>query len=144
MNEGTYVGRITVSAAGLDDEVISVQMQVGEAAVNAELIFVVAVDAVTRETIAQDVTSAERGFAFEIGDLPPNTYKIYAGTDRDLDDQICDLGELCGGFPSAIVANEVTVRAGETVSEISFPLGDIIFEPQTAQRSKLQTIHLLD
>ena len=144
LNEGTYVGRITVSAAGLDDEVISVQMQVGEAAVNAELIFVVAVDAVTRETIAQDVTSAERGFAFEIGDLPPNTYKIYAGTDRDLDDQICDLGELCGGFPSAIVANEVTVRAGETVSEISFPLGDIIFEPQAAQRSKLQTIHLLD
>lgn len=144
LNEGTYVGRITVSAAGLDNEVIDVQMRVGEAAVTTELIFVVAVDAVTRETIAQDVTSAERGFAFEISNLAPNAYKIYAGTDRDQDDQICDLGELCGGFPSAIVANEVTVQAGETISEISFPLGDIIFEPQTARRAKLQTIHLLD
>jgi serine protease len=105
---------------------------------------VLAIDSETRITIAQDVTSADRGFAFELTDLPPNSYKIYAGTDRDGDDQICDLGELCGGFPSAIAANEVTVEASVIMTGIDFAVGDIIFEPQSAQRVTTRPIRLLD
>ena len=141
---GSYIGRITVSAQGLDDDVITVEMRVGESVPIDEILFVVAVDAVTRLTVAQDVTSAERGFAYSIENLPPNTYKIYAGTDRDLDDQICDLGELCGGFPSAIVANEIILKAATNQANIDFPLGDIIFEPQAAQKVRAQAVRLLD
>jgi len=141
---GTYVARITVSGTGVADAFIDVEMQVGQFSPSDETIFVVVIDSETRVTIAQGVTSAELGFAFEIADLPPNTYKIYAGTDRDGDDQICDLGELCGGFPSAIAANEVTVEPGVTITGIDFAVGDIIFEPQSAQRVTTRPIRLLD
>ncbi len=140
----TYVGRITVSGTGVADAIIDVEMQVGASSPSQETIFVVVIDSATRVTIAQAVTSAALGFAFEIAELPPNSYKIYAGTDRDGDDQICDLGELCGGFPSAIAANEVTVEAGVTISDIDFAVGDIIFEPQSAQRVTTHPIRLLD
>ena len=144
LTDGTYVARITVSGTSVADAVIDVEMQVGKSSPSEETIFVVVIDAATRVTIAQGVTSAALGFAFEITGLPPNSYKIYAGTDRDGDDQICDLGELCGGFPSAIAANEVTVEAGVTISDINFAVGDIIFEPQSAQRVTAHPIHLLD
>ncbi len=144
LDSGTYIGRITISASGLNDEIIDVNMRVGPSAPVDEILFVVAVDAETRVTVAQDVTSAERGFAFEINNLPPRTYKIYAGTDRDENDQICDLGELCGGFPSAILANDILLEPTETISNIDFPVGDIIFEHQTAQGVRARSIHLLD
>ncbi|MCH8880269.1 MAG: S8 family peptidase [Planctomycetes bacterium] len=142
--DGTYVARITVSGTSVAGAFIDVEMQVGASSPSEETIFVVVIDSETRITIAQDVTSAARGFAFEIADLPPKSYKIYAGTDRDGDDQICDLGELCGGFPSAIAANEVTVEAGVTITTVNFAVGDIIFEPQSAQRVTTRPIQLLN
>ncbi len=144
LSDGTYVARITISGTSVANAFIDVEMQVGAFSPSEETIFVVVIDSQTRLTIAQGVTSAALEFAFEIADLPPNSYKIYAGTDRDGDDQICDLGELCGGFPSAIAANEVTIKAGVTITGIDFPVGDIIFEPQSAQRVTTRPIRLLD
>lgn len=144
LTTGSYAGRVRVAAAAIADQLIDVQMRVGQDNVVQDLMFVVAIDAQTRITIAQDVTDATRNFAFQISGLPPNRYKIYAGTDRDGDDQICDLGELCGGFPSAIVANEVLIEAGATAADIDFPVGELIFEPQMAQKVAPPVLRILD
>ncbi len=108
-------------------------MEVGETAAVSDVVFVVGVDSKTRTTIAQDVTSAERNFAYPLTDLPPNRFKIYAGTDRDGDDRICDPGEWCGGNPSAIDANEMVLQEGAELTGVDFPVGELIFEATSPQ-----------
>lgn len=131
--EGTYFATIEVLAEGQDAQEIVVVMTVGEGDAVDDTIFVVAIDAETRVTIVQDETTRARNFEFELV-LPPGTYKIYAGTDRDLDDLICDIGELCGALPSAIEANEITIEAKQVREDIDFAVGELIFQSHLGER----------
>jgi serine protease len=126
--DGRYRGTLTVSASDLEPQTIDVAMNVGTAFREVEIIFVVAIDANTRQAVQQDWTTAEDDFEFTITGLAAGTYKIYAGTDRDDDGFICDLGELCGGQPSAIRATDVTLSDGQTVSDLSFAVGELLFQ----------------
>ncbi|MCG3139063.1 MAG: hypothetical protein HJJLKODD_02941 [Phycisphaerae bacterium] len=135
LEDGVYVGTVRVLAVDQPTATISVNMRVGEANAVGDTIFVVAIDSESRISIAQDETSSLENFTYSIQNLPAGVYRIYAGTDRDLDDLICDLGELCGGHPSTIEALPVTITEGQVLSDIDFPVGTLVFLPQARQHT---------
>ena len=63
--------------------------------------YILAVDAVTSEIVAMATAEALNGvYAYEIRDVPAGEYLIYAGTNFDNDDAVCDAGEACGAYLS--------------------------------------------
>lgn len=131
--DGRYNGRVSVLTANDQSDTVQVSMSVGQDEPISDDIFVVAINANTRESIAQDVTSADTGFRYAIPNVPAGEYFLYAGTDRDDNGQICDLGELCGAVPSVIRAETIVVTEGQTLEGIDFPVGELIFQSQSAQ-----------
>lgn len=52
--------------------------------------------------VRQIVSAGDKGsYPFQFADLPKGTYFLFAGTDSDWDDLICDDGEACGAYPTA-------------------------------------------
>jgi serine protease len=63
--------------------------------------YVLLVDADSEETIAFQIVNAVDGeYRFSVTDVPSGRYRLYAGTDLDNDEFICDGGEACGAYPS--------------------------------------------
>jgi hypothetical protein len=80
----------------------------------------------TLETVEQAETTAAQNYNFTTPVLPPGTYFVVAGIDRDDDDFICDIEDACGGFP-----NPITVVAEQETRGVDFVVGDLI-GPQSA------------
>ena len=58
------------------------------------------------------VVTAENGeYTFALTDVPPGDYQLYAGTDLDDDDIICDGGEACGAYPNLSSPEIISVDA---------------------------------
>ncbi len=49
--------------------------------------------------VAEIVNAVDGEYAFTLSDVPPGDYRLFAGTDLDNDDFICDGGEACGAYP---------------------------------------------
>ncbi|MEM8709566.1 MAG: S8 family serine peptidase [Planctomycetota bacterium] len=136
---------IQVSAAGLADGVysgsVSVQSTGGSSAIGVTLslgggtgtssnleVFVIAVNADTFESVAQDVVRTGGSLAYGLTGVPAGSYIIVAGTDEDGDDFICDEGEpLCGLYPSLGLPSRVNVGEDGTISGLNFPLEQATF-----------------
>jgi serine protease len=117
----TLHGTITVNADGVTAQTIAVTMSVGASGPAIETIYVLAVaPAPSKATIAQAETDASKNYAFDFSDLPPGQYVLYAGTDRDNDGVVCEVGDLCGAWPSLIQPQSVTVSAGQAVPGANF------------------------
>jgi serine protease len=73
--------------------------------------FILLVDPDTYETIEQVDSAGEDGvYDFQFSGVPGGeTYVIYAGTDPNNDDLICDNGEACGAYISLDQPAELTV-----------------------------------
>lgn len=142
---------VTVSAAGLADGFYSGTVDITSNGGNASLVvtlalgagtgqvytvFVLAVDAATFNTVAQDtVQTSSLVNAYSLTGLPPGQYYIVAGTDEDNDNFICDPGEpLCGIYPSIELPTVVTVTSGNTTANLDFSLGQA-FLPATASQA---------
>src|SRR5262249_4290577 len=66
---------------------------------DAGLHYVLLIDSVTNQTIKLDTVTANNGeYDYEFHNVGPGQYQIYAGTDSDNDNRICDAGEACGAF----------------------------------------------
>ncbi len=134
LDEGEYNGRVTVVAEGVEPRTIDVAMSVGTPETIEDVIFVLAVTPDDLASVAQDVTDAERDWQYELNALPAGEYAIYAGTDRDDDGFICDVGDLCGAVPSLIEPGVVQVDSGEIRENIDFSVAAVVLQQVTAER----------
>jgi serine protease len=102
---GAYSAVITIEPDDADaaPRSIIVLMRVASAnpVANAGQHYVLLVPVDDNVAVALDVVNAVDGeYAFRIDDVPPGEYRLFAGTDLNDDDFICDGGEACGAFPS--------------------------------------------
>ncbi|HEB51887.1 MAG TPA: peptidase S8 [bacterium] len=104
---------------------VVVRLQVGQATVANDTVFVLLVDPVTLETYYQAVTDATAGFQFSFAGVDPGVYLLVAGTDRDNDDFLGDEGELFGAYPSIDVPIAVEVSTGASLADLQFGLQEL-------------------
>jgi serine protease len=120
---GSYFGRVTVTSNGgsEDVEVIFTVLSGAPTPINLD-VYVLAVDPDTDQTVDQVVVNPQTGLDFHFPALPVGTYYLYAGTDLDDDDFICDEGEWCGAWPVQGDARLVTVTRNADTGGIEFNL----------------------
>ena len=118
--DGLGVYRATVDRAGLSDgphqtEIrvepddpsvsarrITAALMVSRADVDADAgqHYVILVNPDDSNSLAAEIVNAVDGaYTFTLHDVPPGDYRLFAGTDLDNDDFICDGGEACGAYP---------------------------------------------
>lgn len=97
---GTYTGRLTF-ASNSNSHRVDVLMQVSalDLVANAGTHFIILVDD-AGNTVSQGlVNTPDQGrYAYTLSNVPPGSYRLFAGTDLDNDDFLCDAGEACGAF----------------------------------------------
>ncbi len=79
------------------------------------------VDPDTSDTVAQSVTNAAAGYPIAFPDVPPGSYILVAGTDRNGDGNIGDPGEAFGIYPTATDPVLLDVPEAGTVT-VSLPV----------------------
>jgi len=142
--DGTYRGTVTLSAAGLAPATIDVSMAVGEPSQMSETIYVIAVEPVLLDTVAQDGTDASENFVYTIADLAAGSYVIYAGTDRDNDGFICEIGDLCGALPSTIQPQILTLEPGQELANTDFSVARLILQQASGNASPALRLRRID
>ncbi len=80
-------------------------------------VFVLALDPVSYTPVLQTQTSAAEGYGFRLEGLPAGSYLIVAGTDRNRNGIICEMGDACGFLPSP-----VSVKAATSAANLAFSL----------------------
>ncbi len=108
--DGAYSAAVTADSDANDLQV-SVIMQVASAnqAADAGLHYVILVDSEGNSDLPAAVVSVANGeYQFTMTDVPLGQYRVFAGTDADDDNFLCDDGEACGAFR--------TLDAPETLS----------------------------
>ena len=78
-------------------------MQVTSASFSADagLFYVILVDEENDTVLPAVLVSASDGvYPYTIADVPPGQYRVFAGTDADDDEFLCDAGESCGAYPT--------------------------------------------
>lgn len=132
LSNGAYSGDVTVAAAGLDAVSINVLMTVGLAGQSGEIIYVLAVDPGTRDTIGESATRAALNYAYTVRDLAAGSYVLYAGTDRNDDGYICEDGDLCGALPSRLEPATLALGEGVHLTGLDFSVARLEVQQQAA------------
>jgi len=60
-------------------------------------------------------------YTFQFSNLAQGTYFLYAGTDSDWDDLICDEGEACGAYPT--LGEPGAIEVNGNVGNLDFIVG---------------------
>lgn len=93
---------------------------------NAGFQYVVLVDPATHESVGQASLAAVNGvYEFSIPDVPPAEYHVYASTDSDQDNLLCDTGESCGAY-TAVDQPTGVIIVDRDVANINFNTGFIV------------------
>jgi len=121
--DGFYSGAIEVQSTG-GSRTLEVTLALSASTGSTVYtVFVIAVNAETFATVAQDeiqTSALTNGYSLSV---PAGTYYLVAGTDEDNDDEICDPGEpLCGLYPSLGLPQAITITEGATLNSRDFPL----------------------
>jgi serine protease len=122
--DGIYTGaaRFHSSAGDLDVPVI---VQVGTATTtnaNAGHEYVLLVAPDTLATVAAvEVDSKNGHYKYSFAGVAPGTYLIYAGTDDDNDNFLCDSGEACGSYPT--LNQPLTIVVDGNMQDLDFLTG---------------------
>ncbi len=121
--DGVYSGNVSVQSNGGNTSLAVTLAIGGTTGTSSYEVFVLAVDADTFASVAQDVVRTDGSLVYGLRNLPAGSYVIVAGTDEDGDDLICDEGEpLCGLYPSLGLPVRVDIDASGTISGLNFPL----------------------
>ena len=119
--DGTYSATIVFNSdAGTLNIPVLMQKFAQTISDDAGFHYILAVDALTLEIVATATAEAVNGdYAYEIRDVPAGEYLIYAGTNVDNDDDVCDAGEACGAYllldqptPLVVFANRTGIDFG--------------------------------
>ena len=139
LTPGAYRATITVASnatQGTPTATLNVDLIVGgNTQGNVGTVFILVLNMNTLGTVAQAEATAAQNYNFTTPTLPPGTYFVVAGTDRDDDNFICDIEDACGVFP-----DPVTVVAGQELRGVDFVVGNLI-EPQSAPTALVQGAH---
>lgn len=138
LDEGQYAGRVTVGAEGVTPGSIDVSMDVGTPETIEEAIYVLAVTPEELESVAQDITGADRDWQYHLEALPAGQYAVYAGTDRNDDGFICDIGDLCGALPSLIEPGVIHLDAGDAREGADFGVAAVVLQQISEERDGLR------
>ena len=128
---GSYSAAITATSS-VNTVTVPVIMQVPESEVdlnaNTGFQWIVLVDPATMETVQTVSADNDEGvYGFQFSGVPAGRYLLFAGSDANNDDFICDAGESCGSWPTLSAPGEVVV-AGDVggvnfVSSYGFNIG---------------------
>jgi len=122
--EGSYSATIDITTDATNPNVtVTVTMRVVTANPNADagVHYVILVDD-SGATVANlfDVVSVNNGeYAYSINAIPPGQYRVFAGTDSDNDNFLCDAGEACGTYGTLDSPNLIAVN-GVDLTNIDF------------------------
>ena len=115
---GAYSGSIRlVSAAGSITIPVVMQITSGGVSASSDLgqQYILLVDADTLDAKYQVTARVSGGvYSFNFTGVAPGTYKLFAGSDADNNDNICDVGEACGAYLSLDSPVTITVNANRS------------------------------
>ena len=118
---GNYTGTVNVTSNG-GNGVINVSMEVlpkDQVPIDLGTIYVLAVDIVTFETVAQANITQFNG-DYNLFNVPVGLYLLVAGPDLDGDNAICGVGEPCGFWPINPDPTLLEVKSGQISVGIDF------------------------
>ncbi len=141
---GVYQTRVTLTCAGANPPTASfdVRLQVGATPGVSDEIFVLLVDPLTFESIAQTSALPANEFVWALVGIATGDYLLVAGTDRDNDNEIGDDGELFGAWPSLDDVAPLPVVGGEDLLGLEFGLQEFEVVGQSAGGRRLGTATL--
>ncbi len=127
LGEGSY--NATIEFVPLDPATnpvtVTVTLQVPgvNPAADAGLFFVIAVNEDGSSEGNAAVVAARNGiYEWVLNDIPAGSYRIFAGSDMDNDDFLCDAGESCGAFRTLDIQERINVdpRTTPTIEDLDF------------------------
>jgi serine protease len=121
--DNTYRATIVIStSAGPVNVPVLMQKLTNGLTDNAGFHYILAVDTTTSEIVATTTAEAINGqYSYELIDVPAGEYLIFAGSNFDNDDTICDDGEACGAYLSLDQPTPVVVTSNR--NNIDFATG---------------------
>ena len=143
--DGTYSGQITATST-VNAATIAAVMQrfTGSPTANAGVHYVLLIDTVTGLVVDETVANANNGeYVFEFTNVGPGQYWIYAGSDNDNDQFICDAGEACGAFRTLDAAEAIAVNGDRAALDFisGFPINLFGLSSIAATASTTPPIH---
>lgn len=125
--DGSYTGSVEIQSNGGTQSVGVTLVVGGGGQVPTFRVFVIAVDANSFESLAQDDVLTNGSLQYSLPGLNAGEYLVVAGTDEDNDGFICDEGEpLCGIYPSLELAETISVDVNQGVGGLDFPLQESV------------------
>lgn len=115
--DGTYTATLAI-ISDTNDININVIMQVSSVSIsaNAGLHFVILVSTTSgTSTLPAVITRAVNGeYRFTMNNVPSGQYRMFAGTDSNNDDFLCDPGEACGAYATLDSPDILQVNANRS------------------------------
>ncbi|MDQ2076640.1 S8 family peptidase [Marinimicrobium sp. ABcell2] len=111
---GEQSGEVRFSFDNDTEVIVATHIQVGFATEVAP-IYVLLLDAATGEPV-REVPARWNGageLRYRIEGIAPGDYFLVAGSDIDADEELCQVGEMCGAYPSYEVRRRVSVNDSE-------------------------------
>jgi serine protease len=144
--QGDYSAFVTLSgrvgATPIEDTRVQVLMRVCADSSISDTVFVLLVNTDTLETVAQAEATPASGFGYRLPTVTAGTYFLVAGTDRDGDDIVGEDEDLFGIWPTMDTPQPLTVSAGQSLSNIDFPVGPVTSGfSTTGSRPRFQRLH---
>jgi len=130
LSAGSYAATLTVTASNGTSLNVPVSMQVGAQAAsgNTGHYWLLLLDQNATVVKQINVVGTNGRYAYRFDDVAPGTYTLYAGTDSDWDDLICDDGEVCGAYTTVGLPSVIEVNAN--LSGLDFSAG-FVTSPST-------------
>lgn len=101
LTDGVYNAAIVIESNG-GNKTIPVLLTIDSSNVNAGdvgTVYVLLVDPITLQAVAQAKTSSPRGYRYDFSDVPSGEYFLVAGTDMNNDGYVDNNGEAKGIYP---------------------------------------------
>lgn len=115
---GAYAGNVRlVSAANSVDIPVVLQVSEGGLTVSSDLgeHYILLLNPDTLEPVDQVRAHAVNGvYSFQFTNVAAGTYVIFAGSDPNNDDSLCDVGEACGAYVSLDQPARITINGNRS------------------------------
>jgi serine protease len=130
LSAGSYSATISISGGDGSTIRVPVSMQVGSTVsqANTGRYYVLLLDANLNLVKQATVEGSAGRYPFRFEGIAAGTYYLYAGTDSDWDDFVCDDAEVCGAYPTVGTPQTFSVSADR--ANLDFTAG-LVASPST-------------